>query len=116
MKNHKLVLQNHLNHYGYLFGGQMLYWIDSIGYIAVNCMFPGHEFVTVGLNEVVFHKSISAGSILEFDTNLIKRGTTSATFGIDVYCDNRIIKELVFKTQITFVAIDKNGNKTPIKE
>lgn len=81
----------------------------------VHKRFPGHEFVTVGLNQVVFHKSIPAGSILEFDTRLVKRGNTSATFNIDVFCNNRD-NELVFTTEITFVAIDKDGNKTAIKE
>ena len=89
--------------------------IDTVGYVAVNIEFPGHEFVTVGLNQVVFHKSIPAGSILEFDTKLVKKGITSATFNIDVFCNNRD-NELVFTTEITFVAIDKDGNKTPIKD
>jgi len=115
MKQHKLVLQGHLNHYGFLFGGEMLKWIDTVGYVAVNVEFPGHEFVTVGLNQVVFHKSMPAGSILEFDTKLIRKGTTSATFNIDVFCMNRD-NELVFTTEITFVAIDKDGNKTPIMD
>lgn len=112
MITHKLVLQGHLNHYGFLFGGQLLKWIDTVGYVAVNIEFPGYEFVTVGLNKVEFHKSIPVGSILEFDTKLIRKGTTSATFNIDVFMNNRD-NELVFTTEITFVAIDKNGNKTP---
>lgn len=115
MKHHELVLPNHLNHYNFLYGGQLLYWIDKVGYIAANCEFPKHEFVTIGLNEVIFHKSIPAGSVLEFNTELIKKGSTSATFEIEVHCDNRETKELVFKTQITFVSIDKTGKKTPIR-
>lgn len=115
MNTKKLVLHGNLNHYGFLFGGDLLRWIDETGYIAVNCEFPGHEFVTVGLNQVVFHKSIPTGSILEFDTRLVKKGTTSATFNIDVFCKTKN-DELVFTTEITFVAIDKEGNKTIIKE
>ena len=113
MKQHKLVLQSHLNHYGFLFGGEMLKWIDTVGYVAVNIEFPGHEFVTVGLNQVVFHRSIPLGSILEFDTKLLQKGITSATFNIDVFLCNRDY-ELVFTTEITFVSIDKDGHKMPI--
>jgi acyl-CoA hydrolase len=115
MKQHKLVLQGHLNHYGFLFGGELLRWIDETGYIAVNLEFPGHEFVTIGLNQVVFHKSIVSGSILTFDTALVKKGNTSATFNIDVYA-NTTPDIRLFSTEITFVSIDKDGNKTPIRE
>jgi acyl-CoA hydrolase len=116
MKTHRLVLQTHLNHYGFLFGGELLKWIDEAGYIAANVLCPGNEFVTVGLSEVVFHKSISAGSILEFDTGLIRKGRSSVTISIAVYCafGTDTEKTLVFKTEITFVAIDKSGNSIPI--
>ena len=115
MITQKLVLKQHLNHYGFLFGGDLLRWIDEVGYIAVNLEFPGHEFVTIGLNQVVFYKSIVDGSILTFNTNLIKKGNTSATFNIDVFSNIEPSISL-FTTEITFVAIDKDGNKTPIKE
>lgn len=117
MKHHKLVLTSHLNHYGFLFGGQMLYWIDSVGYITANYDFPGNEFVTRGLADVSFKKTIPAGSILEFDANILNKGRASVTYKIDVYCDDRSLdnKHLVFSTDITFVSIDANGNGIRIK-
>ena len=57
MRNHKLVLPEHLNHYGYLFGGYLLHWVDEYGYIAANLDFPGHRFVTIALDNVAFKKS-----------------------------------------------------------
>jgi acyl-CoA hydrolase len=114
MITHKLVLQGNLNHYGFLFGGDLLRWIDEVGYIAANLEFPNHEFVTIGLNQVVFHKSITAGSILTFEATLVKKGVTSATFNIDVHCNS--LPDILFTTEITFVSIDKDGNKTPIRE
>lgn len=116
MKHHKLVLTSHLNHYGFLFGGQMLFWIDSVGYITANYDFPGNEFVTRGLADVSFKKTIPAGSILEFDANLTKKGHASVTYQIDVYCDDRSdnSKQLAFSTNITFVSIDANGKGKPL--
>jgi acyl-CoA hydrolase len=111
---YRLVLPNYLNHYGLLYGGQLLQWIDEAGYIAVSLTFPDREFVTVGLNEVVFHKRIHKGSILQFDSNLIKQGTTSATFEITVIAHYQGTQEVSFSNQITFVSVDKNGNKVPI--
>lgn len=115
MITHRLVLQQHLNHYGFMYGGDLLKFIDEAGYIAANIEFTGHEFVTIGLNEVVFHKSIVAGTILTFDVNLIKKGRTSATFKIDVY-SNPEPDIILFTTEITFVAIDKDGNKSEIND
>jgi acyl-CoA hydrolase len=118
MDHYKLVLPEHLNHYGYLFGGNLLHWIDEIGYIAANLQFPGHEFVTIGLDNVVFKQSIKLGSILKFDTNLTRLGRTSATYNVKVSCEDRDTGSIaqVFETNITFVSIDKAGKKKPINE
>lgn len=111
---YRLVLPNYLNHYGLLYGGQLLQWIDEAGYIAVSLEFPDRQFVTVGLNEVIFHKRIHVGSILQFNSLLIKKGTTSATFEVNVFCHSKGTKEVVFSNRITFVSIDKDGAKVPI--
>jgi acyl-CoA hydrolase len=118
MDHYKLVLPEHLNHYGYLFGGNLLHWIDEIGYIAANLQFPGHEFVTIGLDNVVFKQSIKLGSILKFETNLTRLGKTAATYNVKVSCEDRDTGSIaqVFETNITFVSIDKNGKKKPINE
>jgi acyl-CoA hydrolase len=117
MKHHKLVLGSHLNHYGFLFGGQMLHWIDSVGYVSANYEFPGREFVTRGLDSVSFTRQVPAGSILEFDACLVRVGCSSVTFTISVYCDDRKSPAmLAFTTNITFVSIDSNGNKKPLGE
>ncbi len=118
MDHYKLVLPQHLNHYGYLFGGNLLQWIDEIGYIAANLQFPGHEFVTIGLDNVVFKQSIKLGSILKFESSLIRLGNTSATYNVRVSCEDRDTGSIaqVFETNITFVSIDKTGNKKPINK
>ena len=58
MINDKLVIPEHLNHYGYLFGGYLLHWVDEYAYITANLDFPGHRFVTIGLDKIVFRKNI----------------------------------------------------------
>lgn len=117
MINHKLVLPEHLNHYGFLFGGYLLQWVDEYGYITVNLGFPGNRFVTIGLDNVVFRKSIRMGSILKFDINLAKQGNTSATYNVKVFSDSIESgdEELVFDTNITFVNVDEEGQKQPLK-
>ncbi|MFQ5442713.1 MAG: acyl-CoA thioesterase [Thermodesulfobacteriota bacterium] len=117
MTNHKLVLPEHLNHYGYLFGGYLLHWVDEYAYIAANLDFPGHRFVTVALDNVVFRKSIRMGSVLKFDIERTSKGETSATYSVRVLCDSieTVREELVFDTNITFVNINEEGKKEPIR-
>ncbi|MCK5236385.1 MAG: acyl-CoA thioesterase [Deltaproteobacteria bacterium] len=117
MINHKLVLPEHLNHYGYLFGGYLLRWVDEYAYITANLDFPGHRFVTIGLDNVVFRKSIQQGSVLKFDINLTRRGKTSATYNVHVFSDSieTSKEELAFDTNISFVNIDEQGEKQPIR-
>jgi acyl-CoA hydrolase len=118
MINHKLVLPEHLNHYGYLFGGCLLQWVDEYAYITANLDNHGHRFVTVGLDNVVFKKVIRLGSVLKFDINSIRTGTSSATYNVKVYSDSIESgeEELVFVTNITFVNIDEEGNKKAIRK
>jgi acyl-CoA hydrolase len=66
MENHKLVLPEHLNHYGYLFGGNLLKWGDEYAWIAVTLDYRGCNFVNIGLDQVEFKQSVKEGAILKF--------------------------------------------------
>ncbi|MGD0283399.1 MAG: hotdog domain-containing protein, partial [Dissulfurispiraceae bacterium] len=61
MENYKLVLPEHLNQFGYLFGGNLLKWVDEVAWIAASLDFPGCKFVTIGMDRVEFRKSIKQG-------------------------------------------------------
>ena len=113
MENHKLVLPEHLNHYGYLFGGYLLKWVDEYAWIAATLDFPGHNFVTIGLDKVEFKKSVRQGSILRFLVERIKKGNSSVKYKITVFCDRggEVKQDLIFSTNVTFVSVDKQGGK-----
>jgi acyl-CoA hydrolase len=116
MENYKLVLPEHLNHYGFLFGGNLLKWIDEVSYIAVTLDYPGCNFVTVGMDKVEFRKSIRGGTILCFVTEKNRIGETSIEYTVHVYKDSIETRErvIVFSTHITFVCLDENGRKKRI--
>ena len=118
MENHKLVLPGDLNQNGYLFGGNLLKWVDEYAWIAASLEFPGCRFVTIAMDNVVFKKSVQEGSILKFDINLIKKGNTSVQYNVDVLCQHSCSEKqiTVFSTKITFVNLDGNGIKTVIPE
>lgn len=118
VESYKYVRPEYLNHYGFLFGGNLLNWVDEIGGIAASMDHPGCNFVTVGMDKVEFKKSVQQGSILRFNVEPHALGRTSATYTVDVYARDYQGKkeELVFSTHITFVCIDNCGKKAAIAE
>lgn len=116
MTSFKLVMPGDLNHYGFLFGGKMLMWVDEIAWIAVSGDYPGCNFVTVGMSEVTFHKSVHPHSVLRFETARRRVGRTSVTYHVDVFRRQLDARDetRVFTTDITFVRVDGNGAKMPI--
>lgn len=116
MDNYLYVRQEHLNTSGNLFGGHMLLWIDEMAWLAVSLDFPNRKFVTLALAETVFKRSVKLGSILRFNSKLVKKGTTAATYEVNVYARERNATEefWVFATKITFVCVDNEGKKKPI--
>ena len=116
MKNHRLVLPEHLNQYGFLFGGNLLKWVDEYSWIAATLDYPGCNFVTIGMDKVEFKKSVRQGAILEFDVIRTKTGTTSVRYTVSVYANNIATgeEEMIFSTTVTFVRIDEAGKKVPL--
>ena len=113
MENYKLVLPGHLNHYGYLFGGNLLQWVDEVGWIAASLDYPGCNFVTIGMDRVEFKKSVRQGALLRFETKRSREGKTSVQYEVTVYRHD--IKngdeEPIFSTNTTFVCLDNQGKK-----
>lgn len=108
-ESYKLVLTEHLNHFGFLFGGQMLAWVDEVGYIAARTEYPGREFVTIAMDEARFHHSVALGAVLRFTAERIREGGSSVRYRIAV----RTAEDdtTLFSTTITFVCIDADGKK-----
>ena len=118
MENYKLVLPEHLNHYGFLFGGALLKWVDEVAYITATLQFPGSNFVTIGMDRVEFKKSVRQGDILRFEVLLSKKGMSSVTYSVKVYKKQVAtgIEEVVFQTNITFVSVDDKGRKAALPQ
>lgn len=110
MENHKLVMPEHLNQFGFLFGGHLLRWIDEIAWIGVSLAYPDCRFVTVAMDRVEFKKSVGEGTILRFSVEDYRPGRTSVTVTTRVWREG----EEIFSTDVTLVRIDESGQKTPL--
>lgn len=117
MDHFKFVISEHLNHYGTLYGGNLLKWIDEVGYMTAAVDFPNNRFVTVALENVEFKHRIEVGAVLKFTVEQLRMGDTSLTYDVKVYSaiDGAQSNTVLFETNITFVNIDEHGNKTSIQ-
>jgi acyl-CoA hydrolase len=113
LEHYKLILPEHLNHDGFLFGGNMLKWIDEFAYITANQEFPGNHFVTIALDNVAFHHPVAGGEIIRFDVQRARLGQSSVQYGVRVFGTRRHAcpETVLFDTRITFVAVDRDGQK-----
>jgi len=107
MENHRLALPEHMNQYGFLFGGYLLAWVDEMAWMAASRDYPGCQLVTVGMREVVFKKSVREGTILRFEALRTKIGDTSVSYSVTVAKDS----DEIFSTEVTLVRVDGEGKK-----
>lgn len=116
MNNYAIVRQEHLNHYGFLFGGALLQWVDEYAWLVASRDFPGCPLVTVGMDKINFRRPVENGSILRFNITATGRGESSVQYSVDVYADAPGASEEidVFSTTITFAHVNTDGLKQPL--
>lgn len=113
MDTYTIVRPEHLNHHGYLFGGQLLKWVDEYAWLTSARDFPGNYLVTRAMDNIDFKTRVLNGSILRFNIAPWKQGNTSITYRVVVYADEpgAIKEKQVFSTHITFACVDEMGKK-----
>lgn len=110
----ELVLPQHANALGTVFGGQLMAWIDICGAIAAqrHC---GHIAVTASVDEMNFLASIRVGDLVVLHARLNAAFNTSMEVEVIVERENRQAERtLCLDALMTFVAIDEEGKPTRI--
>ena len=105
------------NKYGTIFGGVILSHIDLAGAIEARRSAGPHNFVTVAMNKVVFHKPVFVGDVVSFYAGTLRIGRTSVTVKVDVETtrsdERRTVK--VTEAEVVYVAVGKNRRPVPVK-
>ena len=114
METHRLVLPGDLNHYGSLFGGRLLAWIDEAAWIAASAEFPHCQFVTIGMDRIEFRHGVSDGTILRIHCEQVRKGKTSVTYKVAVTDVKNAPEIPIFQTSVTFVSVNDRGEKKAI--
>lgn len=119
------------NHYGTIFGGVILSYIDQAGYVearrhadeggeagvAADPDGHGRRWVTVALDRVEFKQPVHLGDIVTLYTTTTRVGTTSVTIRVEVEAERFVGGHVVPVTeaQITLVSVGADGRPTPIR-
>ncbi|MFI5447076.1 acyl-CoA thioesterase [Polaromonas sp. UC242_47] len=101
---------------GDIFGGWVMAQVDLAGSV-IPARYAEGRMATVAVNEFIFKQPVRVGDILSFYSELTRIGHTSMTVKVEVYAERfrsqgRYIK--VTEANLTYVAIDDNGQPRPV--
>lgn len=110
-----IVMPQHLNGLGKLFGGQLAAWIDTIaGVVALrHCNMP---ITTAAIDNLQFHEGVEQNSLVVLKGKMIHTGTTSMEVRVDSYVEDvRTGAQRHINTAFVIeVAIGENGRPCPV--
>jgi acyl-CoA thioesterase YciA len=101
---------------GDIFGGWIMAQVDLAGAVLPARIAKG-RIATVAVNEFVFKQPVSISDLLSFYARVERIGRTSVTVNVEVYAERNpanlhVVK--VTEANLTYVAIDRNGQPRPI--
>ena len=105
-----------LNQHGDVFGGWVMAQVDVAGAIPAMRRACG-RVATVSVNSFVFKQPVSVGDIVSLFAEIVHVGRTSITVNVEVYAERDYgnpVTVKVTEAQLTYVAIDRNGEKRSV--
>lgn len=113
----ELVLPEHTNAIGTIFGGQVAAWIDICAAIAAQ-RFCRRQVVTVSIDSLRFLNPIQRGHIAIFQASVNAAWRTSMEIGVRVEGEDPMTGDRTHTASAycTFVALDANGRPTTVPE
>lgn len=111
----KAIFPNSTNHYDTMFGGEALYLMDEVAFIAAT-RFSRKKMVTVSSSKIDFKKPIPHGTIVELIGKVTRVGNTSLDIAVDIYIEQMYSehREKAIVGKFTFVALDDHKNPVSV--
>lgn len=105
---------------GNIFGGWILAQIDKAGAVAAREVAP-IRVVTIAFKEVIFKEPVFIGDLVSCYAKITGVGRTSINVSVDVVVqrlneDNEVVCIPVTTAEVTYVSVDRAGNKRVIDE
>lgn len=114
--SHYIVMPQHSNPSGLMFGGVLMQWVDMAAAIAAE-RFSGKNVATVYLSEMSFSHPIRVGDHVSIETQVVAKGRTSMKIESKVYVqDPKNGKDLAktLSTQATFIFVALGPDSKPV--
>ena len=102
---------------GDIFGGWVMAQVDLAGSV-LPVRVVGGRIATVAVKEFIFKQPVRIGDLLSFYARISRIGRTSISVEVECFAERafshgQFVK--VTEATVTYVAIDENGQPTPIK-
>jgi acyl-CoA hydrolase len=111
----EIVLPNDTNPLGFLLGGRLMHWIDLAAAMAAHRHSRSYA-VTASIDHLDFLVPVHVGDLVILRSSVNRAFHTSMEVGVKVwvedYLENR--SSHVSSAYLTFVAVDKAGNRIPV--
>lgn len=111
-----IVMPQHSNPSGVMFGGVLMGWIDMAAAMVAE-KHSGNDVVTVHVEQMSFTSPILVGEHVVIRAQLTGTGNSSMKIAVTVESENVKTNTLkkTTKAVLTFVAIDKQKKATPVQ-
>ena len=110
----QLVMPDHINNAGTLFGGQMLSWMDLAAAKVAYQFLKNTDAVaavTRAIEKVEFREPVYSGEWVNFRSVVIKTGKSSVTINVEAFAESKSRgKRLACTAIITMVSVIKKGD------
>lgn len=110
-----LIMPQHVNHLGHVFGGVILSMVDRAAAVAA-MRHSSHACVTVSIDRVDFREPIYSGWLVTCRAQVTYVGRTSMEVGVTVESDHPLtgVSRLTNTCYLTFVAVDDEGRPVEV--
>jgi acyl-CoA hydrolase len=111
----EIVLPNDTNPLGALLGGRLMHWIDLAGAMAAH-RHSRQYALTASIDHLDFLVPVRVGDLVILRSSVNRAFRTSMEVGVKVWVENYIQDQCkhVSSAHLTFVAVDKQGNRLPV--
>lgn len=103
------------NHYGTLFGGTAMAWMDQAAFIAATRHARGNV-VTVRSNAIDFRFPVRVGAMVDLCARVVGVGRSSMRVEVELWVESSTdaSRELAARAEIVLVALDDENRPTPV--
>lgn len=109
-----LIRPTHINHYGRLFGGQLIYWIDELaGIVAIR--HSGAIVTTAAIDNLQFKAPAYEGDMIVLQGMVTNVGRSSMEIRVDTFREALDgTRVMINRAYIDMVAIDSEGHPVEV--